>query len=184
MDLQRDGRKVSPTTADNIDFLSHFKTDIEAHFHGSADQDLRARINRRMRRARELILEAGAMKTVTLSPPPAIGGLMIRNADPFNFILQDYYGISMVPAVCDMIDEAIGVFEDPEYESRAKPVAFPPPPQAPGASEQFKKEAELPDRITLAWLIRNVPVSFWLWFGGIIAAAFVFGAKVGSILLR
>jgi hypothetical protein len=185
---------VTSDTAEKIAFLERFKSDIRAHFDGADDEATRVRISRGMRRARSIVEDAGAMKTVTLSPPPAIGGLIVRNGDPFNFILQDYYGMSMVPTVVDMIEEAIGVLESPEYEQRPRrtlqeavsdsaisngivqhKASGSPPPQT-------VRDPELPDKVTLSWMVRHVPISFWLWLAGIIGAAFAAGAKLGPFL--
>jgi len=141
---------VSSDTAEKIAFLERFKADIQAYFAGPEDQATRSRINRGMSRARELVDDAGAMKTVTLSPPAAIGGLMVRGADPFNFILQDYYGMSMVPTVADMIDQAIGVLESPDYDNarlsrkqrgrRRLPHAVLRHARQPGTARSFEKQ--------------------------------------------
>lgn len=177
---------MSSTTEEKIAFLSRFKSDIEAKFNGTGDPDVRTRINRGMRRARELVAETGAMKTVTLSPPPAIGGLVVHNADPFSFILESYYGMSMIPTVCDMIEEAIGVLEDPEYEHRR--LATTQASQGTGKRKILRSgnshhhEPELPANVTLAWLVRNVPISFWVWLAGIIAAAIALGIRIGTLL--
>jgi len=187
---------VSSDTAEKIAFLERFKADIQAYFAGPEDQATRSRINRGMSRARELVDDAGAMKTVTLSPPAAIGGLMVRGADPFNFILQDYYGMSMVPTVADMIDQAIGVLESPDYDkrktlektTRKEAAAARSAASRPTAGDRaLIREAinggpELPAKVTLSWLIRHVPVSFWFWLIGLIAAAFAAGLRLGQIL--
>jgi len=49
----------------------------------------------------------------------------------------------------------------------------PPPASAP--------EPELPARVTLSWLWRHVPVSFWLWFVGLLIISFVIGVVVGQV---
>jgi hypothetical protein len=174
--------------AARIAFLEQFKADILSHFNGAGDEGTRSRINRGMSRAREILTATGALKPVTLSPPPAIGGLLVRNADPLNFVLQDYYGMSMAPTVADMIDQGIGVLETPGYD-------IPPQGKRSDAQGSHSKSGdqkagyaapddvlELPAKVTLLWLIRHVPVSFWLWFVGIVSAAFVAGLKVAALL--
>lgn len=39
----------------------------------------------------------------------------------------------------------------------------------------------MPDKITLKWLWQFVPIQFWMWFVGVVAAAFVAGIFVGQI---
>ena len=40
---------------------------------------------------------------------------------------------------------------------------------------------EVPDRVTLAWLWRHVPYSFWFWFIGLLVSAFITGLYVGQL---
>jgi hypothetical protein len=186
--------------AEKISFLERFKADIRARFNGDSDDGLRTRISRSMPRAKSILSDAGVLKTVTLSPPPAIGGLIVRNGDPFSFILQDYYGMSMIPAVADMIEEAIGVLESPEYQQKGllpkaslveasdavadtDHLANAAARQVPGRSKN-KSLPELPEKVTLSWLVQHVPISFWFWLVGLLAAAFAAGAKIGPLLVR
>jgi hypothetical protein len=185
-------------TSEKIAFLERFKADIRSHFDGDSSDALRTRISRAMPRAKNILSEAGALKTVTLSPPPAIGGLVVRNGDPFSFILQDYYGMSMIPAVADMIEEGIGVLESPEYEkelvlseSRAQKAekSVAPDSSHPAVKrwpkrDEAKGQPELPEKVTISWLVQHVPVSFWIWLFGLLAAAFVLGMKLGPLLTR
>ena len=41
-------------------------------------------------------------------------------------------------------------------------------------------EVNYPEKLTLRWLFVHVPVSFWLWVGGIVIAVLVAGIKIGS----
>ena len=179
-------------SAEQIAFLERFKADIRAHFDGDSADALRARISRGMPRAKNILSDAGVLKTVTLSPPPAIGGLLIRHGDPFSFILQDYYGVSMIPTVADMIEEAIGVLESPEYRKKAQlakasPMAekdavagvagVPTPMRGDLGLLIIKAQPELPEKVTISWLVHHVPISFWIWLIGLLAAAFAAGAK-------
>ena len=173
--------------SDKIAFLERFQADIRAHFAGDGSASLRTQISRSMPRAKGILMETGTLKSVTLSPPPAIGGLMVQNADPFGFVLQDYYGMSMIPAVADMIDEAIGVLESPEYEKGISAIASRhvkanhkqgPPPGTVGRGAQ----PSLPEKVTISWLIQHVPVSFYVWLAGLLATAFLFGVQIGKYL--
>jgi hypothetical protein len=122
--------------------------------------------------------------------------LVLQHADPFSFILQDYYGMSMIPAVCDMVEEAIGVLEDPRFGE-------PGPPGGSvaqsvklgkrtgvlleaarnlGQRDESRQEPDFPEKVTLSWLIRHVPISFWFWLGGIVVAAFAAGLQVAELL--
>ncbi|MDH0866998.1 hypothetical protein [Mitsuaria sp. GD03876] len=53
-------------------------------------------------------------------------------------------------------------------------------------SEKAQSVAEnppYPQKVTYAWLRAQVPVQFWLWFGGLIATAFVGGFTVANLPL-
>src|SRR5262249_31071652 len=54
------------------------------------------------------VLEAGCYGTVTIGPPPAIGGLVMRDIDPFEMMFDPPYKKDLVPVVVDMLDRAIG----------------------------------------------------------------------------
>ncbi|MFN7169109.1 MAG: hypothetical protein ACK4NV_18840 [Pannonibacter sp.] len=71
-------------------------------------QDLRDEINRKKRAVKNIVLEYGCHKTYIISPPPAIGGPVVREVDPFEYIFEKIYGKSLVPALRDMLNEAIG----------------------------------------------------------------------------
>ncbi|HLG16468.1 MAG TPA: hypothetical protein VJH03_18475 [Blastocatellia bacterium] len=38
----------------------------------------------------------------------------------------------------------------------------------------------LPEKVTMVWLLHNVPVTVWLWFAGIVIGALVLGGAVGQ----
>ena len=42
------------------------------------------------------------------------------------------------------------------------------------------KIAEIPEKVTLAWLFRHVSISFWLYSGGLIISAFYFGIEASQ----
>lgn len=168
---------MSSEIDEQIAFLQSFNADILAHFDGHKDGALRVRINRGIPRARDILARAGALKSVSLSPPPAIGGMIVRNADPFEFILQDYFGMSMAPMVSDMIEQAIGILDSPEYRRDAEHVNK----RKPKRSKE-PISVPLPDKVTLSWLVRHVPIKFWLWLIGIVTAAFGVGVKLAPFL--
>lgn len=47
--------------------------------------------------------------------------------------------------------------------------------------EYGRKEAEVPNKITLPWLFRHVPASLWLAAGGLLIAAFIAGIKASNL---
>lgn len=94
-----------------IKHLEEFKNLLYEWEYVNRTQTIRTEINKRLQHAREIVLRAGALKTYTISPPPLVGGLIMRNIDPFICIFDPPYDQSMVPAINDMIDVAIGVIE-------------------------------------------------------------------------
>lgn len=71
----------------------------------------RTEINKRIKNVKTIVQQAGAFKVYTISPPPAIGGLILKNVDPFLSIFESPYGMNMIPPLIDSIDEAIGAIE-------------------------------------------------------------------------
>lgn len=109
---------------DSIKRLNDFRSAI-IQYHNSEDErpEIRRYINNNSRSARRELIETGCLKLFTISPPPIIGGLIMRNVDPFTCIFDAPYGGSMIPQLVDMIDEAIGVLNDPTFNSASPTVA-------------------------------------------------------------
>lgn len=76
-------------------------------------QQLRTVINQNKHWVRQQVIETGCFFTITISPPPAVGGLVLKNVDPFAMIFDRPYLTSMIPPVLDMIDQTIGILLDP-----------------------------------------------------------------------
>lgn len=94
--------------------LESFKGLLEKWEYGNPTSQTRSDINKNIASVRQLLRQTGSSKTVTISPPPAIGGLVMQNIDPFTCIFEPPYGASVVPLLSDCIDEAIGVIESDE----------------------------------------------------------------------
>lgn len=109
------------TKADRIRIMEQFAADIMRHFNSSTDltqlqrDELRRRVNENNRAVRKYVIEAGCFKTVTISPPPVIGGLLMKNTDPFDDVFGSFYEMSLIPSIRDMIEQAIGVIKDPDF---------------------------------------------------------------------
>jgi len=95
-------------TEEKIAQLEEFKSLVNKFFE-SYDPEVRSEINRKKTWVRREVLEAGCFKTFTVSPPPAVGGLIMRNVDPFEVIFNPPYNMSVSSIVFDIIDETIGV---------------------------------------------------------------------------
>jgi predicted nucleotide-binding protein len=95
-----------------IDQLEEFKSLIRVWEYGTPTSDTRSKINRKINSVKNILKRAGVLKLCTISPPPMIGGPIMRNIDPFTLIFDPPYGVSVIPTLVDMIDEAIGVIEN------------------------------------------------------------------------
>lgn len=101
-----------------IELLESYKQAIN-DFEYKRDSDrkaLRAYINQNTIAVRRVVDEAQCFNTVTLIPPPAIGGPIMRNIDPFLTLFDRPFRKSMVPRISDMIDRTIGVIRAGEYD--------------------------------------------------------------------
>ena len=83
------------------DLTRYFSGDDDDYYDDSGDtperRRLRSKINMETAWVRRQVLEAGCLVTVTVGPPPAVGGLIMRNVDPFAMLFQDVYGQSLIP---------------------------------------------------------------------------------------
>lgn len=74
--------------------------------------EIRADLNRTKAAVQREVIEAGHAKTLTIAPPPAVGGMIMRNVDPFDMIFEDVYLNSLNSHVIDMINQTIGTIEE------------------------------------------------------------------------
>jgi hypothetical protein len=107
-------------TDKKIQVLSSFKENIERWINGQYSplevEELRSQIKLDVQGVRSIVMETGSLKLMPTIPPSATRGLIIRDYDPFNNILGNSgYGVSFIPAIIEMIDEAIDVLESPKY---------------------------------------------------------------------
>ncbi len=116
---------MNPTTSSEIvskkiKLLSSFREDIrcwfEQQYQPSDTIQLRSQIKQNVQRVKSIIMETSCLKLMPTIPPSATGGLIIRDYDPFNSILgSSHFEANFIPAIIEMIDEAITVLESPRY---------------------------------------------------------------------
>ena len=93
----------------------------------SNSDEVRARINQMKNSIQREVIEAGCLYTMTISPPPAVGGMVMQNVNPFDMIFDHVYLQSLNSHVKDMINQTIGAIEerrnlpDDEPEKRNEP---------------------------------------------------------------
>jgi hypothetical protein len=97
---------------ETIERLTTFKTKLIQH-EQTRHAALREWLNQNVHWVRREIIEAGCHKLLTISPPPAVGGLIMRGVDPFDCMFEAPYLMSLVPVICDMVDNTIGILRNP-----------------------------------------------------------------------
>jgi hypothetical protein len=110
---------------EKIERLARFR-DVLLQHHRTGDPRSRSWLNQDAEWVRSEVIKAKCSRTVTISPPPIIGGLVYSNIDPFDYMFEAPYGKSLVPSLCDMIDKTIGFLGDP-VESDPTPDPTPDP---------------------------------------------------------
>jgi hypothetical protein len=103
-----------------LELLRKFHEALDRWFNGEYEPEgekaLRSYINRNFVAVRNAVREAGTLKLLNIGPPPAVGGVVMRNLDPFENLFEDFYGLSVIPTAMDSVEQAIGVFEHIQTE--------------------------------------------------------------------
>jgi hypothetical protein len=95
-----------------IERLTQFKEILNDHSR-RGDPTRRAWLNQNVAEIRSEVIKAKCFKTLTISPPPITGGIVYSNIDPFSYMFEAPYGISLIPTITDMIDSTIGFLRNP-----------------------------------------------------------------------
>lgn len=93
---------------EKIKRLEEFKHMVLS-WRSSRAADIRSKINQEKQWVRQEVIEAGCFKTITICPPPAIGGLVMRGVDLFDSMFDPPYRMDLSNGVVDMVDSTIGV---------------------------------------------------------------------------
>jgi hypothetical protein len=72
----------------------------------------RSRVNRMLIAAKQAVMEAGISTSVEVGAPAILGGRVDRHVDIFGMIFTPMYGMSFVPHVLCMVEQAIGVYQN------------------------------------------------------------------------
>lgn len=94
-----------------IALLTEYRSALASWSHGERSEATRSYLNRSLVAVRQAVIDAGAGRRMTISPPTAVGGLVAQNIDPFENLFISFWGMSVVPAALDAIDQALGVYE-------------------------------------------------------------------------
>jgi len=108
--------------------------------HDSLDDgtSIRTFINRNTPTVRKVVQRAGCSKLATVSPPPMVGGLVMRGVNPFDCVFEGPYGMNMVPVLHDMVDQCVGVIQAGNL-----PPETPPAPTKKGRQSQKKSHRKV-----------------------------------------
>jgi hypothetical protein len=100
--------------------LRLFKTNL-VEWRNTRDDKLREWLNENSAVVQRDVAEAGCLARLTISPPPAVGGLIMRNVNPFDMMFERIYLTSLIPSICDMLDKTVGVLLNPPPEISNSP---------------------------------------------------------------
>jgi hypothetical protein len=104
-------------TQEIINKLEEFKQAVKEWDSSWKDQgkrdQLRTYLNQNQTWSRQQVIEAKCYHTLTIGPPPSVGGMIMKNVDPFISMFDPPYGVNLMRQVIDMIDRTIGVLLNP-----------------------------------------------------------------------
>ncbi len=103
-----------------IKLLSDFHKSLKLWFRGDLTDEQRSEhrsyLNKNLIAVRTAVREARTSGSVTIMPP-ALGGVVMPNMDPFANLFTDFYGLSLAPTALESIEQAIGVYEHIQSDS-------------------------------------------------------------------
>lgn len=99
-----------------IEKLEDFKNDLN-HWNNVQMTDeestaLRTQINKKKPFVEQIINNVGTAKRFDWTPPPAVGGFVLKGVNPFESIFNPPYRTNVIQMITDSIDEAIGIIEN------------------------------------------------------------------------
>ena len=86
---------------ERISFLEEYKRAV-TEWNETHSSELRSFLNQNKSKAVREVIEAGCYKTLTISPPPAVGGMIMQNVDVFDAMFQPPWLMNLTPQVLDM----------------------------------------------------------------------------------
>jgi len=157
-----------------INNLTEFKLLIQ-EYGWNPSPNVRTAIVKSSSLVQKLVSTAKAGRTITITPPPAVGGYIIHDANPFDLIFQNLPGVDVIGTIVDCIDEAIGNIEGNEHFSiDPKPLTQP----------SVANKEDLVTRVTVTKEVSKIlgmsQEAFWPLIVTIIGAAFYLGHLVGQ----
>ena len=74
-------------------------------------QKVRTFLNKNLSLVQRILTTAGTLKLICVTPPPLVGGLVMKNVNTLNFIFDPPYGLDVRGLIADDIEQAIGIIE-------------------------------------------------------------------------
>jgi len=158
---------------EKIEILQKFNELISNYLDGIYEdkKKIKSDINRLTPIAQDIVSKASCLKLVTITPPPAVGGMVVENVNPFDMIFNDPYRISLIPDITDMVEQAIGKYENnlvKESPSKEKSINI----------------VDYPNKITFQWLLNHVPMKIWFAGLAVLVSSFVLGVKFCGVFIK
>jgi nucleoside 2-deoxyribosyltransferase len=100
------------STEEKIERIRAFKEALDT-YNTIPSPKLRTYLNENSHAVQREVLEAGCLKTFTIAPPPAVGGMVMRNVNLFDMMFERIYLMNPIPPLIDMLDQTIGALRDP-----------------------------------------------------------------------
>ena len=150
---------LTTAAADRADsFISSIREQVEQTAIRSKGQVLRAWLP-----SGQLMSRDSLAVTQGLQPPPHLT------------VLAEVVALRQAPAACGHLAELAR--KAASHLARQFTVERP----AREVAAKTQTELSLPEKVTIAWAVRHVPLSGWLYLAGIISSAFIAGATVSQL---
>jgi hypothetical protein len=116
------GPIMSDDIEDRIGLLGEFKVSLQ-NWQNTRSPIQRQWLNENRHTVEREVIEAGCFRTLTVSPPAAVGGYVARNVNPFDGMFQPVNFANMIPIIIDMLDQTVGRLKNPLPEPKPTPTA-------------------------------------------------------------
>ena len=159
---------------EKVEKLKKFNELISDYFDGNYEniKEIKKEINYLTPLIHELVAKAGCNKRMTISPPPAVGGMVLNNINPFDMVFDEPYGISLIPKIIDIVDQAIGNYKNNLVKE-------------PIVKKENKEYLDnYPKKITFSWLLNHVPMKIWLAGVALLIGSFTLGFKFCQLFIK
>ena len=108
------------TNSEIIQLLKEYRIHLlKVGSHSRYDyQNTRSFLNKNRALIQKILSKAGTLRLIDVAPPPMVGGYIMRNVNPLDFIFDAPYGLDIYSHLSDVIEQAIGIIEADEDFSK------------------------------------------------------------------